>query len=539
MTNPPRPRPKILDDRVTLAEAMQPSKPLRILPIVKQSGYFISPDRLTEDEIEDLARRYRHKFYNEKACQSCDLYSERHCDTCDNCGAFLGETSLAGLTTIKIKGEEHTVVKAPLGDKAKMVRWLKRNGFHPKMTDRQVTDSPIRPFKFTRKPYDYQIESAIAAIKAEKGILSAPPRSGKTVTGTLIVRKLLQKTLILAHQREWLQNFYDTFVGNEEEQAFTDINPSRIGFAKTYDDFVKYDVCFATFQQFFRPKGMELFERIVKLFPVTIVDECQFAPAPESVKLMTKVMSKYRVGCSGTSDRKDGREIIFADQVGPIFHEVKVETMKPKVIPYETNLHFKIYGSGPGAFVRFKKSMENSKPRRRMIVRLALHLAKKGHFVIIPVGFTKTIDGLVKDINKECDEPIARPFHGQLRKDVRKKTVEDARKYRFKVMVANIALISTGINIPRASCLIDGVTPTSNLPKAQQRFARVLTPNPDKPQPVIVFLMDTGTVKNMRRNEYYNCLMKKFSPEVSEPHRKIMKTYFAATDKKAFDVSEY
>ena len=543
MNNPPRPRPKLLTDdgNGSFTEHGQPQteKPRRIIPIVKQSGYLISPSRLTEEEIEDLASRYRHKFYNEAACAKCELYAERHSETCDSCGAYQGEVDLAGPTVVADKsGKEHPVIKAPLGRKNKFVKWLKHHGFVPQVTDAQVDNKPIAPFKLVRKPYDYQIEAVMAAIAAEKGILSSPPRTGKTIMMTMVVQRLKQKTLILAHQREWLTNFHDTFVGNENEPAFTDIDPSRIGFAKTYEDFERFDVAFATFQQFFKDKGMLLFQRIVHLFPITIVDECQFAPAPESVKLMTKVVSRYRYGSSGTATRKDRRHVIFTDQVGDIFFEVKAETMTPKVAPFATSLNFKIYGSGPGAFVRFKRSMEASKPRQRMIASLALRMAKRDHFVIIPVGLTKTVDSLVKLINSQSDEPIARPFHGGLNKAVRKQTIEDARKYRYKIMVANIALISTGVNIPRASCLIDGVTPTSNLPKAQQRFARILTPSKDKPAPVIIYLLDYGTVKNMRRNEYYNCLVKHFKPEVSDAGRKLLKEYFA-DPKKTFDRDEY
>ena len=331
MQHPPRPRPKIL------LEGLDPepssggpvhAKPARVIPVLKQSGYFIRAEHLSEEEVDDLASRYRHKFYDDRACAGCELYAERHCDTCDSCPAFKGEVDLAGATTLpKADGTPVPMVKAPLGDRRKFILWMKHNNMVPKVVDRQVNEHPIAPFRLVRKPYDYQVKAVLAAIEAEKGVLSSPPRTGKTVIGTMLVRQLRQKTLILAHQREWLQNFHDTFVGNEDEAAFTDIDPARIGFAKTYADFEKYDVCFATFQQFFRDKGMALFERIVKLFPILIVDECQYAPAPESVKLMTKVMSRYRVGLSGSHERKDclGKGTLISTPTGLR----NVEDLKP------------------------------------------------------------------------------------------------------------------------------------------------------------------------------------------------------------------
>jgi hypothetical protein len=73
-------------------------------------------------------------------------------------------------------------------------------------------------------------------------------------------------------------------------------------------------------------------------------------------------------------------------------------------------------------------------------------------------------------------------------------------------------MLSEGINIPRASCIYQ-VTPSSNSPKAEQRFSRILTPWENKPTPVIrVFGDEMKVVRSCFRNEFWNVLWKLFRP---------------------------
>lgn len=257
-----------------------------------------------------------------------------------------------------------------------------------------------------------------------------------------------------------------------------------------------------------------------------LVHNCHYGAAPQSVKVLAQLKARYRIGLTGTPDRKDGRYLLVNSVLGPVVHRTAAVAMRPRVVPLETDLSFDIRGSGPGAFTYYRKQMERSKTRREIIVAKAINLAKQGHFVIIPLSFTASIDAYVKMINEEAEENWAKAFDGRMKKEMRRKLIVDARRYRFRILVANIALISTGVNIPRASCIIDGVTPTSNLPKARQRFSRILTPMTGKPEPLIVYVMDGGAARGMRRNEFWNCLVKEFSPIIKAEHYTQFKDYF-------------
>jgi len=92
-------------------------------------------------------------------------------------------------------------------------------------------------------------------------------------------------------------------------------------------------------------------------------------------------------------------------------------------------------------------------------------------------------------------------------------------------------MLSVGLNIPRASHLIEqGIT--SNIPKAEQRFSRVLTPLEGKPQPIITFTLDNcDFMRKCRRNEYYNVLVPKFNPIISRDDAGEIARWFASEGK--------
>jgi superfamily II DNA or RNA helicase len=120
---------------------------------------------------------------------------------------------------------------------------------------------------------------------------------------------------------------------------------------------------------------------------------------------------------------------------------------------------------------------------------------------------------------------MAHPFYGGLKKDVRKQTVEDARTYKKRILVGNTKLLSTGTNIPRASCLYD-VSMSSNKENAEQRTARILTPYDDKPPPLIrIFLDDMNVRKKCLATEWWGVISPKFKPKISDKDLTVLKAY--------------
>ena len=355
-----------------------------------------------------------------------------------------------------------------------------------------------------------------------------------TVMATHLVCRVGQKTLILAHQTEWLSQFRETFLGSDTQKGFTNARPHQIQICKTYEQFSETDVCLATFSTFMSEKGKALLRKIRNLFNVIIIDEVQGVPAKESSRVTAQFNFNILLGLSGTPARKRTEEWQLADDlVGPILVETSVPRLQPTVEVLETTKQEFKASQGQAGLTYLQSRLENNKPRRSVIIRDIIKRAKAGHLVLVPLTRVNSILSWTREINEQMETPgYALPFYGGLKKDMRMKIVEKARKFQCRVVIGNIALLSTGLNIPRASCLYE-VGVNNNLPKAGQRFARILTPMEGKPAPVVVFTLDNCDImRRCRQNEFWNCLIKEVNPRILPETKRALLSYFANTKKR-------
>jgi superfamily II DNA or RNA helicase len=211
-------------------------------------------------------------------CEKCEYFEQRPCDVCENCPNYGGKVTMFKEVELEVKGKMRRYMRTPYGDMASLEKIFGKDEIE--FIDK-TPDCPMQgDFEFTGELRDYQVEPCKAMLKVRCGILKSAPRTGKTVMSTWVISKLKQKTVILASQKDWLDNFYETFVGSEEQPKMTNIKKKRIGFPKTIEEVEKFDVCLFTYQMFLKPKGRKLLKKMRKMFGIMIVDEVQTASAP-------------------------------------------------------------------------------------------------------------------------------------------------------------------------------------------------------------------------------------------------------------------
>lgn len=487
--------------------------------IIKHSSYFIPIAHLSKSAIADAKERFTFRFYKENMCRMCEYLPDRfNEDTCGQCVNYEGGVQLAKVESIGA-GQ---YLSLPRGASEEVKKWLKQNDIESvRVVDKTPGPKPMsKKFKFTGTLADYQeeaVEKFPSDRKNERGLIESPARSGKTVMAAAFIARRGEKALIICHQREWLLGFQETFIGSATQPALTSAEPSQVQFCSSYEDFEKADVALATFQQFWNDSGMRVLKRIASMFSIVIIDEVQFAASPESRKVLRKLNANHVIGVTGTVERKDKKHVLSSRLIGSVKHKVLIERLKPTVRLLETGLTFETKSNHRAAFLHMERRMHSDTKRTDLIVKKAVSLAKEGHFVILPMKFVDQVLRYASLINDEAEaedcsvsnSEWARIFHGKLNKKLRAKTIEDARQGKFKILVANIKLISVGVNIPRASALIDRVGITSNLPMTEQRVSRILTKIEGKQPPVLVCIVDRGKqLSAMFANEYYNAITK-------------------------------
>lgn len=346
--------------------------------------------------------------------------------------------------------------------------------------------------------------------------------SHNTIMLSKMICDLSVKSLIIASQRDWLMGFYETFVGSDTQKALTDLDKSRIGFCKKLADFDKYDICLATVQTFHSESGQVLLKKLRDKFTLVGIDEVHTSSANKYIQEVSRFNCKYKIGLTGTPDRKDGKYVLTEAVVGPVLYEAKVERLRPTIRCVRT--HFSD-GSKSSIWAYIVRKVESNQARMNLIADWALKDMEAGHMIIIPFTQVKPILKLIEIINQKAGKKVAYPFYGGLKKEVRDETIQKAREYKIKIIVGNMRLLGTGINIPRCSCIFD-VTPSANIPMAIQRFSRILTPCEGKPTPIIRYFLDDIEVRRAcLRKEFYNVVIKQLGGMMDEKTKMIMDGY--------------
>jgi len=446
---------------------------------------YIPENLLDLSRVETLFTR---TCFDEGRCNTCEWYNSRPCDMCEDCPAYLGTYTLYNQKTVQ--GVDY--IGLPLGARTKIRKLVPNLKDVPKRDLRCVTKFRY-DIEFTGDLRDHQREAVDALKKSGYGVLKAPPRSGKTVMFIALAIELGYKTLILANQYDFLQQFYETLCGSATQESLTNIPDIEkfsgvkiCGIANKLEDYFKYDICLSTYQTFISEMGQKRFARIKGLFGTVGVDEVHKGNATHFAKVLSNLHPKYKYGLTATPERKDGRSFLVDHIIGPVTHEVEIKRLRPEVKFIETGFskEYKIW-------VYAMRGLEKSEARNELIVDNVFKQLKEGHSIVIPLCFRSHIDTIVEMINSRARRKIAEPFHGGQSKEQRTAIIIAARKGKVKVVVGMRQMIQLGINVPKWSAIFE-VIPISNPPNHEQEVSRILTPMEGKPRPLILYFIDNN-----------------------------------------------
>lgn len=296
-------------------------------------------------------------------------------------------------------------------------------------------------------------------------IINAWVSWGKTFTGLAIAGKLGQKTLVITHtvslRNQWAKEV-------EKVYGFT---PGIIGSGRFEID---APIVIGNTQTLYRN-----IPKIKKEFGTIILDEMHHVSSPTFSKLLDTNYCRYKIGLSGTIERKDGKHVVFRDYFGQkIFKPPKENFMTPTIEIYRSEIRFM-----DGAHIPWAKrinALANNDEYRHSVAMLAAAYAARGHKVLVVSDRVQFL--------KRCAELTGEKavcVTGEVSHENREKLVNEILYGDKNVLYGTQAIFSEGISVNTLSCLILG-TPINNEPLLTQLIGRVIRKQEGKRDPVVI-----------------------------------------------------
>jgi len=185
-------------------------------------------------------------------------------------------------------------------------------------------------FKWTLYPEQHQVAETWK--KHGYGICKCPTGYGKSVLGISLICDLGQRTMILAHQVNLLEQWEDMIrQSTNVNELEKELEEPLIGIRnnKNENDFPM--ITLSTFQSFMSTKGKKKCKAMRDDYGLVIVDEAHRSPAYCFSQVFAQFNPKYRCGFTATDKRKDGLECVMFDIVGPVTAEGKTQTIPCEV----------------------------------------------------------------------------------------------------------------------------------------------------------------------------------------------------------------
>ena len=299
----------------------------------------------------------------------------------------------------------------------------------------------------------------------DNAIINAFVSWGKTFTALAVAAKLGQKTLVVTHtvslRTQWEKEIRKVF----------GIEPGIIGSGK-YD--ISPPIVVGNIQTLYKLRG-----KIEKEFGTIIIDECHHIPANTFSKLVDASYARYKIGLSGTVQRKDGKHVIMPDYFGHTkFTPPKENYMEPTIEVIQTKIRFMDGAKIPWA--NRINDLVRQEEYGKLICFLAAAYRKQGHKVLLLSDRVYFLKRVKETLGEHCEL-----ITGEVPLAEREKKIERVQSGKVDILLGTQSIFSEGISVNPLSCLILA-TPVSNTPLLTQLVGRVIREYPGKIDPVVV-----------------------------------------------------
>lgn len=171
------------------------------------------------------------------------------------------------------------------------------------------------------RPYQADAVEVLAEAAHPGCALKGPPGSGKTVTMLAAVARIGQPALVVVHTKplmaQWLtaaEQWLGVTPGTVGGGRQTALRSVTVGMQQTLWRLVK--------------AGGSEARDLARSFGCLVIDEAHHAPAASFLLVSEHFSAAYRLGCSATIKRKDGKEFLLYETFGKVAHEITKDDLK-------------------------------------------------------------------------------------------------------------------------------------------------------------------------------------------------------------------
>ena len=354
----------------------------------------------------------------------------------------------------------------------------------------EIVDSRVNiPVELPRFKHDLRSSQKDVYDEVEDNcIINAWVSWGKTFTGLAIAGKLGQKTLVVVHtvplRNQWTREVENVF-------GFT---PGIIGSGKFN---ISPPIVIGNTQSLYRN-----IPRVSKEFGTVILDEMHHVSSPTFSKVIDTSYARYKIGLSGTIERKDGKHVVFRDYFGnKVIKPPKENYMTPKVHVYRSDIRFMDGAKTPWA-TKVTELSYNEEYLHSVAMLAAVYAEKNGHKVLVVsdrVHFLQTCAKLAGD-RAIC-------ITGEIPHEDRETLMSKITSGEANILFGTQAIFSEGISLDDLSCLILG-TPVNNEPLLTQLIGRVIRKKEGKKTPVVIDIHLKGNTARRQASNRMGYYMK-------------------------------
>lgn len=164
---------------------------------------------------------------------------------------------------------------------------------------------------------DYQTDAVEACLGRVQGVVRAPTGSGKTVATLAFLSRAGERAVVIVRDGNLLNQWVDV------AQKVAGLDEREIGIVRGGRNYRPGPRLTLALQQSLNAKGGNL-DRLLREVPfgAVVVDEVQLLAARTFVDVIDRFPCKYRIGFSADETRKDKKEFLIYDQIGPVICEI-------------------------------------------------------------------------------------------------------------------------------------------------------------------------------------------------------------------------